>query len=116
MAWYISYRAGGSTVMHIFKRRELAITAACELLGRGSRDALEVGPMLETRQGNVLYERDLQRIRSATPASATRALSAERHSLADTVDHRPKNLTTGVAVTMSPGEPVRNSPRARRDA
>ena len=72
MAWYISYRAGGSTVMHIFKKRELAITAACELLGRGSRDALEVGPMLGTREGNVLDERDLQQIQSATPASAAR--------------------------------------------
>jgi hypothetical protein len=83
MAWYVSYRTGGSAVMHIFKRRELAIAAACGLLGRGSRDALEVGPMRETRQGNVLYERDLQQIRSITPASAARALSADRHSLAD---------------------------------
>jgi hypothetical protein len=32
------------------------------------------------------------------------------------IEHRPKNLTTGLAVRMSPGEPVRNSPRARCDA
>jgi len=73
MAWYVSYRTGGSTVMHIFRRRELAIAAACEFFGRGSHDALEVGPMLGTRKGNLLDERDLQRIRSATPASAARA-------------------------------------------
>ena len=84
MAWYVSYRTGGSTVMHIFKRRELAIAAACGLLSRGSRDALEVGPMLKIRKGNVLDERDLQRIRSATPASAAPALSADRYSLAKT--------------------------------
>ena len=72
MAWYISYRAGGSTVMHIFKRRELAIAAACEFFNRGCHDALEVGPMLGTREGNVLDERDLQQIQSATPASAAR--------------------------------------------
>jgi hypothetical protein len=30
MHWYVSYRTGGSAVMHIFKRRELAIAAARE--------------------------------------------------------------------------------------
>jgi hypothetical protein len=30
MHWYVSYRTGGSTVMHIFKRKEHAITAACK--------------------------------------------------------------------------------------
>ena len=84
MAWYVSYRTGASTVIHIFKSRELAIAAACEFFDRGSHDALEVGPMLGARGGNVLDERDLQRIRSATPASAARAWSADRHSLADT--------------------------------
>jgi hypothetical protein len=69
--------------MHIFKGKEPAIDAACGLLNRGYSDAFEVGPMLETGQGNVLYERDLQQIRSATPASAAPALSADRHSLAD---------------------------------
>jgi hypothetical protein len=58
--------------MHIFKRRELAIAAACEFFNRGCHDALEVGPMLGTREGNVLDERDLQQIQSATPASAAR--------------------------------------------
>ena len=72
MAWNVSYRTGGSTVMHIFKRRELAIAAACGFFSGGSHDALEVGPMLGTREGNVLDERDLQQIQSATPASAAR--------------------------------------------
>jgi hypothetical protein len=55
------------------QERALAIAAACEFFSRGSRDALEVGPMLGTREGNALDERDLQRIRSATPALAARA-------------------------------------------
>lgn len=74
MAWYVSYRTGGSTVMHIFKRRELASAAACEFFRRGFHDALEVGPMLGTREGNVLGERDLRRIESATPAAAARVI------------------------------------------
>ena len=35
MAWYVSYRTGGSTVMHLFRRREHAIAAACGFLNRG---------------------------------------------------------------------------------
>jgi hypothetical protein len=41
MAWYVSYRTGGSIVMHIFKGKELAVDAACELLNRGYSDAQE---------------------------------------------------------------------------
>jgi hypothetical protein len=75
MAWYVSYRTGGSTIMHMFTRRELAIAGARKLLSRGSCDALEVGLMRGTRKGKVLDRRDLQRIRdgivrSTTPASA----------------------------------------------
>ena len=62
MAWYVSYRTGGSTVMHVFKRREHAIAAASEFLDRGYRDALEVGPMSENPEGKLLDERDLRRI------------------------------------------------------
>jgi hypothetical protein len=43
--WYVSCRTGDSTVMHVFKERELAIAAAWSFLDCGSRDALEVGPM-----------------------------------------------------------------------
>jgi hypothetical protein len=76
MAWYVSYRTGGSIVMHIFKGKELAIDAACGLLNRDHSDALEVGPMLGTRKGNLLKEPDLQRIwmtrqEQSTPESAT---------------------------------------------
>jgi hypothetical protein len=28
MYWYVSYRTGSSTVMHVFKKRELAVAAA----------------------------------------------------------------------------------------
>jgi len=75
MAWYVSYRTDGSIVMHIFKKKELAIDAACGLLNRGYSDALEVGPMLGTRKGNLLKERDICRIQddrsgASTPESA----------------------------------------------
>jgi len=53
MAWYVSYRTGGRTVMHILKSRELAIDAACRFLDRGHHDALEVGPKLGSREGSV---------------------------------------------------------------
>jgi hypothetical protein len=52
MHWYASYRTGGSTVMHVFKRREDATAAASEFLDRGYRDALEVGPMSENPEGS----------------------------------------------------------------
>jgi hypothetical protein len=42
MHWYVSYRTGGSTVMHISKRKQHAIAAACKFLNNGYRDALEV--------------------------------------------------------------------------
>jgi hypothetical protein len=71
MAWYVSYRTGGSIVMHIFKGKELAIDAACGLLNRGYSDALEVGPMLGTRKGNLFKEQDIRRIRDNTPGAST---------------------------------------------
>ena len=65
MHWYVSYRTGDSTVMHVFKERELAIAAAWGFLDCGSRDALEVGPMSGNPEGRLLNEQDLQRTRSA---------------------------------------------------
>jgi hypothetical protein len=53
--------------MHIFQGKEPAIDVACGLLNRGYRDALEVGPMLGTRKGNLLRERDIRRIRDDIP-------------------------------------------------
>ena len=61
-AWYVSYRTGGATVMHILRSRELAIYAACRFFDRGYHDALELGPMLGFRQGNVLDEGDIRQI------------------------------------------------------
>ncbi len=71
MHWYVSYRTGGSTVMHIFKRKEHAIAAAREFIDRGHRDALEVGPMLGSLEGNLLDERDIRRIWDENPGAAT---------------------------------------------
>ena len=71
MHWHASYPTGGSTVMHIFKREEHAIAAACKFLNHGHRDALEVGPMLGSLEGNLLDERDIRRIWDKNPGAAT---------------------------------------------
>lgn len=60
IAWYVSYRTGGTTIMHILRSRELAIDAACRFFDRGHYDALEVGPMLGSREGNVLDQGDIR--------------------------------------------------------
>jgi hypothetical protein len=62
MSWYVSYRNGGSVVMNVFKYKELAIGAARRLLDAGCDDGLEVGPMLESLEGNILKAEDLRRI------------------------------------------------------
>jgi hypothetical protein len=43
-SWYVAYRNGGSTVMHVYGGRDDAVAAARGLLERG-RDVTEVGPM-----------------------------------------------------------------------
>src|SRR5258707_7156540 len=73
MAWYVSYRTGGSTVMHLFQRKEHAIAAASEVLDRGYRDALEVGPMSEKPERKLLDEQDLKRILDKSSGAATTA-------------------------------------------
>ena len=65
VAWYVSYRTGGTTVMHILKDRELAIDATCRFFDRGYHKSLEVRPMLGSHEGNVLDEGDIQRIQEA---------------------------------------------------
>jgi hypothetical protein len=71
MHWYVSYRTGRSTIMHIFKRREQAIAAAYGFLNRGYRDALEVGPMSGNPDGTVLDERDLSQLWDKSLGAAT---------------------------------------------
>jgi hypothetical protein len=71
MHWHASYPTGGSTVMHIFKREEHAIAAACKFLNHGHHDALEVGPMLGSLEENLLDERDIRRIWDKNPGAAT---------------------------------------------
>ena len=60
--WYLSYRLHGSTRMHIFKTRELALRAACELIGDRDDKEVEVGPMLASRDGNVFKGDELRRM------------------------------------------------------
>src|SRR6516162_8468819 len=78
MAWYVSYRTGGTTVMHVLKGRELAIDIACRFFDHGYRDLLEVGPMLGSREGNVLDEGDIQRIQEARRSSPTALTKPDR--------------------------------------
>ena len=82
MTWYVSYRTGGTTRMHILRSRELAIDVACRFFDRGCHDALEVGPMLGPREGNVLDERDIRRIReTGTSSPVAMARPDRRRSL-----------------------------------
>jgi hypothetical protein len=60
--WYVSYRLEGATRMRIFKTRDLALQAACEMLNGESDQEVEVGPMLESRDGNVFRGDQLRRI------------------------------------------------------
>ncbi len=63
MSWYVSYRRGGGTVMHVFESRDLAIEAAWRALDQGHKDALCVGPMLGNPEGNTLSADDLIQLR-----------------------------------------------------
>jgi hypothetical protein len=78
MAWYVSYRTGGTTVMHILKSRALAIDAACRFFDRGYDDALKVGPMLGSREGNVLDLGDIRRIQETSTSRPTTATKPDR--------------------------------------
>jgi hypothetical protein len=78
MAWYVSYRTGGKTVMHILKSRGLAIEAACGFFDRGYRDALEVGPMLGPRAGNVLDQGEIRRIQETRTSRPTAVAKPDR--------------------------------------
>jgi hypothetical protein len=81
-AWYVSYRTGGATVMHILGGRELAIEAACRFFAGGHHDALEVGPMLGSREGNVLDQGDIRRILETRTSSPTAVAKQDRgHSV-----------------------------------
>ena len=60
--WYLAYRRDGSTRMRVFKTRDLAFRAACEMFGNRHDDGLEVGPMLAPRDGNVFKGDELRRM------------------------------------------------------
>ncbi|HZU90286.1 MAG TPA: hypothetical protein VE993_13615 [Stellaceae bacterium] len=62
MSWYVSYRSSGAVVMNVFKRKDLAIGAALDLLDVGCHSEIMVGPMLEPPEGNILTADDLRRI------------------------------------------------------
>jgi hypothetical protein len=79
MTWYVSYRTGGTTVMHILRKREVAIDVACQFLDLGYHDSLEVGPMLGFPEGNVLHEADVRRIQKARMSSSTSMTEPSRY-------------------------------------
>ena len=78
MAWYVSYRTGATTVMHILRSRELAIDAACRFFDREYHDALQVGPMLESRDREVLDQEDIRRIQEARTSPPTAVAKLDR--------------------------------------
>jgi hypothetical protein len=49
-------------VMNVFRHKDLAIGAARHLLDTGCDHGIEVGPMLEPPEGNILNADDLRRI------------------------------------------------------
>ena len=75
MAWYVSYRTGGTTVL---RNRELAIDAACRVFDRGYHDALQVGPMLGSRDGEVLDQEDIRRIQEGRTSRPTAVAKLDR--------------------------------------
>ena len=78
MAWYVSYRTGGTTVMHILRSRELAIDAACRFFDRGYHGALQVGPMLGSPDREVLDQEDIRRIQEARTSRPTAVAKLDR--------------------------------------
>ena len=62
--WYLSYRRAGYTVMRVYRDRSSAIEAACRHLD-GDHEGLEIGPMLGSREGNVLHEQAIRDHKSA---------------------------------------------------
>jgi hypothetical protein len=61
--WYVSYRLdGANTRMRVFKTRELALKAACEMIGDRGETDVEVGPMLAAREGNVFKGEEIRRV------------------------------------------------------
>jgi len=75
MAWYVSYRTGGTTVL---RNRELAIDAACRFFDRGYHDALQVGPMLGSRDGEVWDQEDIRRIQEGRTSRPTAVAKLDR--------------------------------------
>jgi acetyl-CoA acetyltransferase len=69
MAWYVSYRKSGHTVMRVFDSRGKAVEAAWQALDLGHKSALRVGPM-EGMADKELGVRDLIRLRTAAVATS----------------------------------------------
>ena len=67
--WYVSYRLdGANTRMRVFKTRELALKAACQMIGDRGETDVEVGPMLAGARGQCLQGRgDPPAVRTAAP-------------------------------------------------
>jgi hypothetical protein len=60
--WYVSRRREGVTRMRVFRTRNLALRAACDMLKAQTAGDVEVGPMLESRDGNVFRGDQLRRL------------------------------------------------------
>lgn len=60
--WYVSYRAGATTVMSLAKSRDEAISAACGLLDQ-KIDVQEIGPLLGMRdRGDIIDSVEIRKL------------------------------------------------------
>jgi hypothetical protein len=58
--WYVAAKADGGTTMHVYRTKRVALKAAAVIL-RDPAAEVEVGPMLDTREG-VLRGEELRRV------------------------------------------------------
>ena len=60
--WYVSYRAGATTVMSLAKSRDEAISAACALLDQ-KINVQEIGRVLGTRDpGEIINSVEIRKL------------------------------------------------------
>ena len=60
--WYVSYRAGATTVMSLAKSRDEAISSACGLLDQ-KINVQEIGPLLGRRDpGDIIDSVEIRKL------------------------------------------------------
>jgi hypothetical protein len=59
-AWYVASKADGGTTMQVYRTKRVALKAAAVILHDPAAE-VEVGPMLDTREG-ILRGEELRRV------------------------------------------------------